>query len=283
MLILQLFYIIIGLKKKDVRKIMHYVFFHKENSFYKKTKYNFQYSDIIKVKKHILFILLLSCFVLSNIFARDDDYTIQTLITTISEPKSPVVKDGYIIFTSDSSRRSVGIVFDFENFSKIHQFEKLTFFDTDSKPVSSVYFFIQKIPPETTEIKYSLIIDGLWTRDPLNNLIAYDSEIRTKLSKIYIDMIDSPVTRQVTSNFVHFVYEGKSGETIRLGGSFTNWDSFIYELKETSEGFYELTLPLPKGKHYYAFYNGTESFTDITNPDKIYMLDGRKASVITLQ
>ncbi len=234
------------------------------------------------MKKLILFLTVLSCFVI-NTFAQDDDYTVQTLITSISRSTSPVVKDGYIIFTADSSSRSVGIVFDFENFAKIHQFEKLTFFDTDSKPVSSVYFYIQKIPPKISEIKYRLIVDGLWTLDPLNEIIDFDTDSRIKLSKIYIDVIDPPVTEQVTSDFVHFVYEGKSGEKIRLGGSFTNWDSFIYELKETSEGFYELTLPLPKGKHYYAFFKGAESFTDKTNPDKIYMSDGRKASVITLQ
>lgn len=233
--------------------------------------------------KKLIILISLFCSVLSVTLAQDDDYTIQTLITTISEPQAPLVKDGYIIFTSDAKSRSVGIAFDFENFSKIHQFEKLNFYDTDSKPVSSVYFYIQKVPSKTTEVKYSLIIDGLWTCDPLNEIIDYDFDTRIKLSKVFIEKIDSPVTQEVDSNYVHFVYEGKSGETIRLAGSFTNWDSFIYELKETSEGFYELTLPLPKGKHYYAFFRGAESFTDITNPNKIYMVDGRKASVITLQ
>jgi hypothetical protein len=51
-------------------------------------------------------------------------------------------------------------------------------------------------------------------------------------------------------------------------------------LEETSPGFYEITLALPKGSYFYAYYKGTTSFVDETNPDKAYTPDGRVASVL---
>ena len=75
---------------------------------------------------------------------------------------------------------------------------------------------------------------------------------------------------------------GESGQRIRLGGIFTNWDSFIYELQETSPGLYQLELSLPKGTYYYAFYKGMSAFADDKNPKKVYTADGRIASVISI-
>jgi hypothetical protein len=79
---------------------------------------------------------------------------------------------------------------------------------------------------------------------------------------------------------VKFVYRGKSGQKIRLGGNFTNWDSWIYHLTETSPGLYQVELPLPPGKYEYAFYTGITSFPDDGNPQKCYTPDGKIASLL---
>ena len=87
------------------------------------------------------------------------------------------------------------------------------------------------------------------------------------------------------SQYVNLFYEviqGQSGQIIRLGGTFTNWDSSIYVMRETAPGLYELEIPLPRGTHYYAYYDGMASFVDKTNPDRAYTADGRTASVITI-
>ena len=82
---------------------------------------------------------------------------------------------------------------------------------------------------------------------------------------------------------VKFVYHGKTGEKIRLAGSFTNWDSFIYYLKEITPGHYELDLPLPSGTYYYTFYNGLDVILDEKNPNKVYTPEGRVACVLSVQ
>lgn len=236
------------------------------------------------MKKNYFLLLIVFLFVVvAGIFAEDDAYTVQNLITTIQRPCEPVIHNGYVIFTAHTSPRSVGIAFDFEDFKNIYQFQKLVTRDINNEPVDSVLFYILKIPAKTYEISYKLIIDGLWTLDPLNPAKKFDTETNITLSTVKIENTYPDATEQVQSNVIRFVYEGETGQKIRLAGSFTNWDSFIYELTETKPGFYEIYLPLPSGIHYYNYYKGADAFIDKRNPNRVYTADGRTASVITLQ
>jgi hypothetical protein len=81
----------------------------------------------------------------------------------------------------------------------------------------------------------------------------------------------------------HFVYRGKSGQKVRLAGTFTKWDSWIYELRETAAGLYELDLPLPSGTYYYVYYIGAERFPDRTNHDMAWTDDGRQVSKLVVE
>ena len=227
-----------------------------------------------------------TCF--DNITTEEESYSIQNLIAGIKTVQSPIVTEDYIIFTADKNARFTGIAFDFENYNKIHTFQRLITRDSEFEPVDSLLFYICKIPEKITDISYRLIIDGIWTYDPVNENKYYSYEADTYFSTVKVKHPKKDKTEKVlaeeTSNSVtghtRFVYLGKPGEKIRLGGTFTNWDSFIYELEETSPGFYEITLSLPKGSYFYAYYKGTTSFVDETNPDKAYTPDGRIASVL---
>ena len=119
-----------------------------------------------------------------------------------------------------------------------------------------------------------MIIDGLWTTDPLNQVQVYDIDTGIHLSKYKIQKPEEIVTKPVEHKGVHFIYEGQSGQKVRLSGTFTGWDSWIYEMKETSRGFYELYVPLPDGIYYYSYFIGTKSVPDKSNPDRVYSTDG---------
>ena len=123
-------------------------------------------------------------------------------------------------------------------------------------------------------------MDGLWTTDPLNPNKYYDENINLYFSVVEDKKSIINNTEITKSDAVRFIYKGKSGLQLHLAGTFTNWDPWIYELKETSAGFYELSLPLPKGKYYYNYYIGLTPVTDNTNPNKEYTADGRSVSVI---
>lgn len=212
----------------------------------------------------------------------DDSYTVQNLIAGIKRAGPPVVQDGFIIFTADKASRHVGIAFDFEDFKTVHSFERIIFYDSDYEPVDSMLFYVTKIPKNKDTLAYRLIIDGLWTIDPLNKNTCIDKTSHIKLSLLPIQEKTVQVTKKTDSGSVRFVFEGESGQKIRLTGSFTGWDPYIYELNETSRGFYELNLHLPPGTYYYNFYKGLSSFIDEKNPERAYTKDGRVASILVV-
>ena len=210
------------------------------------------------------------------------DYDLDMLLHEITEPKAPVITDDYIIFTVDTNYRYAGIAFDFEDYQIIHPFQVLTQTDDEEKKTRRHLFYCYERHHNLTEIKYRLVLDGLWTTDPHNPNKIYDENVNLYFSKVDVPDGINIYTNSTKTNFVHFIYKGKSGQRIRLGGTFTNWDPWIYELNETSPGLYELDLPLASGKYYYNYYIGLTPVLDNTNPEKIYTNDGRSASVIVV-
>lgn len=211
------------------------------------------------------------------------NFELDTLLHGIDKPGAPLVTDDYIIFTSDPNHRFVGIAFDFENYKTIHPFQILTQKDDEDNVTRKHMFYCYKRQHKFTTLKYRLIFDGLWTTDPLNPDKEYDENMNLYFSKVEDPGSIRIYTAATDRDTVHFIYKGESGQTIHLAGTFTNWDPWIYELNETAPGFYELELPLTTGKYYYNYYIGLTPILDDTNPEKIYTLDGRSASVITVK
>ena len=194
-------------------------------------------------------------------------------------PSAPFEKDGMIVFSAEEGPHYVGIAFDFENFQKIHSFQKRILLDENGEKSSAWYFYILEEYPNTDRILYRLIIDGLWTTDPMNPKQHYDEATGIHLSQIDVKHKYEMATSVKTSangKSVHFVYKGKSGQNVRVAGTFSNWDSWIYQLAETSRGFYELTLPMNEGTYYYVYCIGTKEFPDTTNHSRA-IKDGGKA------
>lgn len=197
----------------------------------------------------------------------------------LREPKAPFEQDGLIVFSAQEGPHYVGIAFDFENFQKIHPFQKRIILDEDGEKDRAWYFYILEEYPKTDKILYRLIIDGLWTTDPMNPKQHYDETTGIRLSQIDVRReyeIATSVKTSSNGKSVHFVYKGKSGQNVRVAGTFSNWDSWIYRLAETSHGFYELTLPMNEGTYYYVYCIGTKEFPDLTNHERA-IKDGGKA------
>ena len=102
------------------------------------------------------------------------------------------------------------------------------------------------------------------------------------LSRLVIPKED-PAATEILSGYTHFVCFAEPGKKIRLGGTFTNWDSWIYTMNEVFPGRYELDLPLPPGTHYYSYFVEMSSFLDNTNPQKGYREDGKIVSCIKVE
>jgi len=238
----------------------------------------------MKKTKIKFFALILSLSAMFPAFAEKQieykDYELDVLIHNIDKPGSPVITDEYIVFTSEPYHRYVGIAFEHENYQIVHPFKALVMTDVDGNPYRKHLFYCYERKHEFTSLKYRLVIDGLWTTDPFNPQKEYDEDVN-----LYFSVVNDPnsvkiFTKPEEKDGIHFIYQGKPGLKLNLAGTFTNWDPWIYELKETSPGFYELTLPLPRGKYYYNYYIGLTPILDESNPQKAFAPDGRSASVI---
>lgn len=213
------------------------------------------------------------------------------LVAGISRARSPVVSGKYIIFTARGTARYTGISFDHEQYRTVWPFKRIVrkdekgepVRDETGKPLENVLFYIAEVPPETTEIRYRMVIDGLWTTDPLNPSSAYDYANGMMVSTLAVDRYEVFTTSIRKNTGVRFACISEPGKTVRLAGSFNNWDPFMYEMTETKDGYYELALPLPAGTWYYAYFTGTEQIPDSLNPDRVYTKDGRVASVIEVR
>ncbi len=199
---------------------------------------------------------------------------------SISDVSAPYVKGDYIIFTQKKGPRYIGIAFDFENFREIHPFQIKVKRNNEYEVEDSLFFYILKLPKTVQAVNYRLVVDGLWTTDPMNDNKEFNAKSGLVLSQINARRNIPAVTEKLENGKIRFVYRGQSGQQVRLGASFTNWDSWIYELTEVRPGQYQIDLPLPPGRYEYAYYIGMKSYPDTTNPSRCYTPDGKEASLL---
>ena len=253
------------------------------------------------MKKPLLFLAALALFAGAAAAEKTVEspfsFEYREIAQKLQGPSAPFEKNGCIVFSAELGPRYVGIAFDFENYQIIHPFMRKSTFDENGDHVNTWYFYILEDVPETSKIYYRMIVDGLWTTDKLNPNQYYDTQTGIHLSELTVHKRKALATRINSSDnnglqtagssqldgATHFVYRGKSGQKVRLAGTFTKWDSWIYELRETSAGLYELDLPLPAGTYYYVYYIGTERFPDATNHERAWTDDGRPISKLVVE
>jgi len=212
-----------------------------------------------------------------------DAYTYGELVETIARADRPLITGKYIIFTAPGSVRHAGIAFEHENFQSIHSFQRLYRSEDDSDTKKSILFYIMQIPEQMKELRYRVVINGLWSTDPLNPDEIFDYSAGMSLSILKIPYQREYKTAVENNGRIRFVYQGESGKRIYLAGTFNNWDPFMYILEEVMPGRYELYLPLPNGVWYYAYFKDGKQIPDTTNREHVYMADGRTASVIAVE
>lgn len=216
--------------------------------------------------------------------ADDELYEYNKIVLSIEKVSPPYERDGYVIFTESASARRAAIAFDFEGYSVAHPFRVHSLFDIDGNEKESLMFFALKRPEGARQISYRVVIDGLWTVDPNNSDKYFDEDMGMALSRFVFAEDAPPATKTGgLSGATRFVCRDEPGKRIRLAGTFTNWDSWIYEMRETERGVYEIELPLAPGSYFYRYCEGSRQFVDKTNPSRAYSSDGRAVSVITVE
>jgi hypothetical protein len=232
--------------------------------------------------------------IIGNIGAVDiESYQFIDYLRAVSAPGKPVIFENGVVFTAPSSFQRVGISFAHENYGKVHWFRRLMVprdpaelaeadrnrRNIDPNIDSGIMFHMEIIPPNLSNMDYRLVIDGLWTADPLNPMTVRGPT----------GILESRVPLPVSSGRLHtaletppgsyrFNFRASPGEIVTVGGSFNNWDPFMYELREISPGFYTTSIPLPPGTYQYVFFHRGERIPDPANPRRLYSRDGRIVS-----
>jgi len=243
------------------------------------------------MKKHICS-LLLTVIIGSIGAANTDSFHYIDRLLRLQQPEKPQVVEDAVIFTASSSHRRVGIAFAHEGFGKVYWFQRLMVSNENAGPWikdrppsdlhrdSGMLFYVYTIPEDFTgALEYRLIIDGLWVRDPLNPDYRTDPAsgiVRSVVAIPYIKRADFP--NRGPAGTLNFTYYAPPGETVTVAGSFNNWDPFMYELRESSPGYYTLSLPLPPGTYQYAFFHRGERRLDPNNPRRVYSREGKAAN-----
>jgi hypothetical protein len=209
-------------------------------------------------------------------------------LMNLSEPEGPVVLEDVVLFTASSNYRRVGIAFAHEGYSRIYWYRKLMVPQDpaviaaagkkkiDPHRDSGILFHAASVPPGLKVLEYRMVIDGLWTADPLNprhSLLAGLSQ-----SVVPLPERPAPALTAGEEGVLRFTYDAPPGELITVGGSFNRWDPFMYALREVRPGFYSLSLPLPPGIYQYVFFHRGDRLLDPRNPRKIYTKDSKAAS-----
>jgi hypothetical protein len=238
-------------------------------------------------------ILMLLMVIIGNIGAVDtDSYQFIDHLLGLTGPGKPEIYEDGVLFTASSSFRRVGIAFAHEGFSKVYWFKKLLVTRDDIIPGtvklkdpldayrdSGILFHVYTVPGDIRELEYRLIIDGLWTVDPLNPQYRMDPQ-----SGIVRSTVALPEIKRATSTFdgppgsLSFSYQAPPGEIITVAGTFNGWDPFMYELRETGPGTYGLILPLPPGVYHYVFFHRGQRILDPNNHNRVYTAEGKSAS-----
>lgn len=236
----------------------------------------------MKNLKYVLFTMLILISFTTVYSAEQEGMIIPSLslhirITEMVESEAPFIVGGDLIFSYAPSKprvRHVGISFENENFSIIHNLYKNE---------NGIYFFIYKYPKEKI-INYKFIEDGIWISDNKNrkqildrNFISLSSfEIPDKNVKEHL----SPI---INGNNAIFKIRSKENSSVYLTGDFNSWNPFLYKLTEESPGLYSISLKLPKGKFGYYFIDNGERVLDSENPIKGRSRIGEDVSLFTIE
>jgi hypothetical protein len=243
------------------------------------------------MKKYTILTLLI--VIIGSIGALDtESYQFIDRLLTLPGPGRPELFGDGVIFTAPSSYRRVGIAFAYEGFSKIYWFRKLLSNRNEPPPQdpkskkppdiyqdSGILFHAHTVPGHIKNLEYRLILDGLWTIDPLNPLYRLDEKSGLLHSVVALpDRQPPPTAFDGPPGSLSFRFTAPPGETVTVAGSFNGWDPFMYELQETSPGIYSLLLPLPPGTYQYVYYHRGGRFLDPNNHNRVYTKEGIPAS-----
>ncbi len=170
---------------------------------------------------------------------------------------------------------AVEVAFAHENFSVLRSFRRND---------QGIFVYLHPVEPDRTSYEYRLVVDGIWTSDPLNSAQITD-RWGIRISRIEIprqlrSFTETPIAR--SNREFEFIFLAPVGSRVSLVGSFNGWDPFMTELHEIEPGLFSRRIRLGPGEHLYYFLVDGLRIADPTNSRRRWHASGTPVSVVSL-
>jgi hypothetical protein len=178
-------------------------------------------------------------------------------------------------YQADRPVRLVGARFAHESYQVFH-----TYVRNDQ----NVFVLLLDLPRDARSLRYRIVVDGLWMRDPFNPSYEQDA-LGQSFSVFPLDgrPIPTPVSPEVAAGGrVTFRFQTVPGQRVYVMGDFNNWDPFWDPLKEARPGQFLATLRLTPGPHYYLFAVNGRAVPDPLNLSTAQDPEGRLVSSLNV-
>jgi len=232
------------------------------------------------MSKHKRIIYLVSAFLLvmtAGAVSALDGHLLEVRIRGIERASAPQYLDRRVLLTykPDNRVRLVAARFAHEEYRDFHIY---------SRNDNGVYFLLLDVPEEVEQLRYRLVVDGLWINDPSNPHSEEDS-----FGRVFslFDLRDRP-ERTMTSpeidgqGSVTFRFRTLPDRAVSVAGDFNGWDPFWHRMVETEPGDYRLTIRMPPGQHYYYYIVNGQRVLDPINQDTARDFEGFQVSTFNL-
>jgi hypothetical protein len=197
------------------------------------------------------------------------DIAVQSIST--SQPPRMVEDELLLSYKPDGHAGFVGVRFAHESWQVLHSF---------ARNEKGVFVLDYPVPEGVREIRYRMVVDGLWMTDPSNPRIDTDG-LGNELSVFVLEKEPARTLinpKRERDGSLTFTFTGAPGRRVFIAGDFNNWDPFIDPLEETAPGTYSITLRIPSGGHWYYFFSNGSRILDRYNPVTGEDPDGKTVS-----
>ena len=201
------------------------------------------------------------------------DIAVKTL--TAAQPPRMVGDELILSYKPAHPVRFVGVRFGHESWKILH---------TYARNEHEVFVLDYPVPEGVREIRYRIVVDGLWMADPANPRVDAD-QTGEEFSVFTLEREpERPILnpRQERGGALTFTFRGAPGRHVSLLGDFNNWDPFMDYMAEKSPGLYTVTLRIPPGPHWYVFFTEGRRVLDMFNADSAVDPDGTAVSYFSL-
>ena len=206
-----------------------------------------------------------------------DSHMSEVQIKGIESAGPPQYLERQVLLSYQSSNpvRLVGARFAHEDYRIFH-----IYFRNEN----DVFLLLLDPPEEVEELRYRMVVDGLWINDPYNPLSRQDD-----FGRIFsvFDLNNRPA-RTVVSPETHsdgsvtFLFQTLPNRAVSVADDFNNWDPFWHRLREIEPGVYRTTVHMPPGQHFYYYVVNGARVLDPINQNTARDYEGFRVSTFNL-